>query len=245
MGRRFRSPSPQSRRTRLCPNLSGPSEHKQFFTIFDFCANLEYFKENPQAADSSLSMPLGKRLFILRLELIGELDRTEPRQWTDLRAATADLLRSEVAAMNVNNFIARPQRRLVERYTEPAAWESLSLENYSELEHHIAGLPSQLLDNDQDAKHFDALLLRLQLAALRAEPQFAKLRDQVGQIAGLLSEKANIPMVRSHLPLIEDLQTAALRQDVTLAILERVRQDLRALIKLIRKSRPPSRIHQF
>jgi type I site-specific restriction endonuclease len=52
----------------------------------------------------------------------------------------------------------------------------------------------------------------------------------------LLSEKSNIPMVRAHLPLIEDLQTEAFWQDVTLAILERVRKDLRALIKLIEKA---------
>jgi len=63
------------RGTRLCPNLFGPGEDKKFFLIFDFCANLEYFKENPPAADSSPNMPLGKRLFILRLELIAELDQ--------------------------------------------------------------------------------------------------------------------------------------------------------------------------
>ncbi len=137
--------------------------------------------------------------------------------------------------MNPNNFIVRPHRRLVERYSEPAAWESLTLENHSELEHHVAGLPSQLLDNDQDAKQFDSLMLRLQLAVLRAEPQFAKLRQQVEQIAGLLAEKSNIPMVRAQMPLIEELQTEAFWQDVTPAILERVRKDLRALIKLIEK----------
>jgi len=223
------------RGTRLRQDLFGPGEDKQFFYIFDFCGNLEYFKENPEAVDSSLSMPLGKRLFVLRLELMDELDKAEPKRYPELRAATAELLRAEVAAMNVNNFIVRPHRRLVEHYAEAAAWESLSIENRSELEKNVAGLPSELIDNDQDAKQFDALTLRLQLAVLRAEPQFSTLRMQVEQIAGLLSEKANIPMVRAQMPLIEDLQTDAFWQDVTPTILERVRKDLRALIKLIEK----------
>jgi len=223
------------RGTRLCPDLFGPGVDKRFFYIFDFCGNLEFFKENPQSAESSLSMPLGKRLFVLRLELIDELDKPEPKLFPELRAATADLLRSEVAAMNANNFIVRPHRRLVERYAEPGAWESLSIDNRLELEKYVAGLPSELADTDQDAKQFDALMLRLQLAVLRAEPQFCKLRKQVEQIAGLLAEKANIPMVRAQMPLIEELQTDAFWQDVTPAILERVRKDLRALLKLIEK----------
>ncbi len=52
----------------------------------------------------------------------------------------------------------------------------------------------------------------------------------------LLAEKANIPMVRAQMPLIEDLQTEAFWQDVNPAILERVRKDLRTLVKLIEKT---------
>ncbi len=223
------------RGTRLRPNLFGPGKDKEFFYIFDFCGNLEYFRENPEAAESSLNLPLGKRLFIYRLELIEQLDKTEPKQFTELRAAVAEHLQSEVAGMNIDNFIVRPHRRLVERFSDPATWESLSVVDRSELAHHVAGLPSEGDDTDQDAKQFDALMLRLQLAMLRAEPQFTRLRRQVEQTAGLLAEKANIPMVRAHMPLIEDLQTEAFWQDVTPAILERVRKDLRALIKLIER----------
>ena len=223
------------RGTRLSPDLFGPGQDKEFFYIFDYCGNLEYFRENPEAAESSLNLPLGKRLFIYRLELIEQLDKTEPKQFTELRAAVAEHLQSEVAGMNIDNFIVRPHRRLVERFSDPATWESLSVVDRSELAHHVAGLPSEGDDTDQDAKQFDALMLRLQLAMLRAEPQFTRLRRQVEQTAGLLAEKANIPMVRAHMPLIEDLQTEAFWQDVTPAILERVRKDLRALIKLIER----------
>ncbi len=31
------------RGTRLCPDLFGPGKHKEFFYIFDYCQNLEYF----------------------------------------------------------------------------------------------------------------------------------------------------------------------------------------------------------
>jgi type I restriction enzyme R subunit len=35
------------RGTRLCPDMFGPGEHKQFFYLFDYCANLEFFGANP------------------------------------------------------------------------------------------------------------------------------------------------------------------------------------------------------
>ena len=62
------------RGTRLCPDLFGPGQHKQFFYLFDYCQNLEFFSQNPETTEGALSQSLGKRLFKGRLELIGELD---------------------------------------------------------------------------------------------------------------------------------------------------------------------------
>ena len=63
------------RGTRLCPDLFGPGEHKQFFFIFDYCQNLEFFSQNPETTEGVLGASLGKRLFTTRLELLGELDK--------------------------------------------------------------------------------------------------------------------------------------------------------------------------
>jgi type I restriction enzyme R subunit len=111
----------------------------------------------------------------------------------------------------------------------------LSEEARSELAAEVAGLPSELEADSEEAKRFDLLILNLQLALLRAEPSFARLRDQVIAIAGLLEEKATIPMVRDQMPLIQEVQSEAWWQDVTTPMLERVRRRLRALIKLIEK----------
>ena len=223
------------RGTRLRLDLFGPGQNKEFFYIFDYCRNLEFFQQNPETAEGSIGMSLGKRLFTLRVELITELDRVMPD--SPLRADTAELLRGEVAAMNPNNFLVRPKRKLVERYSEPEAWRTLELEQQTELMDELAGLPSERLDSDTDAKQFDVLMLQLQLAVLRAEPSFPRLRKQVEEIAASLSEKANIPMVRAQLPLIEELQNDEFWGDVTPAALENVRQQLRSLVKLIEKTR--------
>jgi type I restriction enzyme R subunit len=230
------------RGTRLCPDLFGPDKHKEFFFLFDYCQNLEFFSQNPETTDGALGESLGKRLFKARLEMISELDRKlagvaheGPEKEAELREATAYLLRDEVAAMNVENFVVRPKRRLIEKYAKAESWRELKLDSFAELAREVAGLPSELEAEDEEAKRFDLLILNLQLAVLRAEPAFGRLRDQVKAIAGLLEEKSTIPMVREQLPLIQDLQTDEWWQDVTTPMLETVRKRLRSLVKLIEK----------
>ena len=241
------------RGTRLCPDLFGPGKHKEFFCVFDYCQNLEFFSQNIPTTEGSLGESLGKRLFNTRLEVIGELDHRisaqsryvreaaatygDPKTNGEVRHSLAELLHRETAAMNLDNFVVRPKRRIVEKYAKPEAWAVLSPEALSELSHEVAGLPSELDPEGEEAKRFDLLVLNLQLAMLRAEPGFARLRDQVKELAGLLEEKSAIPMVRDQMALIQDVQTDEWWQDVTVPMLEGVRRRLRDLIKLIEKQK--------
>ena len=68
------------RGTRLCPDLFGPGKHKQFFYIFDYCQNLEFFSQNPETTDGSAAESFSKQLFNLRLELISEIDKKRPNR---------------------------------------------------------------------------------------------------------------------------------------------------------------------
>ncbi|MFH0796966.1 MAG: DEAD/DEAH box helicase family protein [Candidatus Omnitrophota bacterium] len=245
------------RGTRLRPDLFGPGKPKEFFYLFDYCQNLEFFSQNPETTEGSLGESLGKKLFTTRLELIGELDRKlgapaagapdhvqeqmisygDTFTEQEIRHEMVALLRGQVAAMNVDNFIVRPRRRLVEKYAKPEAWTALKSENFDELARNVAGLPSELMDEDEEAKRFDLLMLRLQLMLLRTDPFFERSRDQVRYIAGLLEEKSSIPMVREQMLLILEIQTDAYWQDVTIPILETARKRLRTLVKLIEKTK--------
>ncbi len=127
------------RGTRLSPDLFGPGQHKDCFYLFDYCQNLEYFSANPAAIDGSLGESLGTRLFTTRLELIGELDKRshdpapagrtgetratfgDPTTEPEVRRSIGELLHKEVAAMNLDNFVIRPRRRIVEKYAARAA----------------------------------------------------------------------------------------------------------------------------
>lgn len=241
------------RGTRLCPDLFGPGEHKKFFYIFDYCQNLEFFSQNPEFSDGSASESLSTRLFKARLKVIAELDMklaTAAPSGAELVAANGDQLNEpqmrielaefmcrRVAAMNVDNFVVRPQRKSVEKYAKPEAWQGLGPNDFDELAQNVAGLPTELVDEDEDAKRFDLLVLRTQLAILQAKSDFASLREKIQAIASALEAQEAIPAIKAQMVLIQAVAGDEWWEDVTVPMLESARKRLRALVKLIEKSK--------
>jgi type I restriction enzyme R subunit len=240
------------RGTRLCPDLFEPGKDKEFFYLFDYCQNLEFFSQNPDFVDVPVVAALSTRLFRARLEMIAELDKriaagteiSEPRATmgdpeddAQLRIALAAFLHQHVAAMNLDNFVVRPQRRWVERFAKLDSWHRLDVDGLTDLAARVSALPTEIVDNDEDAKRFDMLVLRTQLAILQAKPDFAALRDRMQAIASALEAQEAIPAIKAQMVLIQSVVSDEWWEDVTVAMLEAARKKLRALVKLIEKGR--------
>ena len=220
------------RGTRLCPDLFGPGEDKQDFLVFDFCGNLEYFSQDLPGSQGQIQKSLSQRLFEARLGLVTALDDSEP----DLRSSTVATLHQIVAGMNLDNFVVRPHRRAVEKYASADAWTRIPPED-SEALITIAGLPSSVRDDDEDAKRFDLLILRRQLAQLDGDVMLAgRLRETVQRIAAALLGKTTIPSVAQQAVLLESVAGDEWWVDVTLPMLEEARRKLRSLARFIEKT---------
>lgn len=105
----------------------------------------------------------------------------------------------------------------------------------------LGGLPSAVRDDDEEAKRFDLLILRRQLAQLDGDAVLAeRLRETVQNIAEALLEKTAIPSVAEQAVLIESVASDEWWIDVTLPMLELARRRLRSLVRFIEKtSRSP------
>lgn len=147
----------------------------------------------------------------------------------------AALLHQNVAAMNVDNFVVRPQRKYVDKFAQGDAWQNLGPDALHELTTHVADLPTELTDEDEEAKRFDMLVLRTQLAILQAKPDFASLKEKIQSIASALEEQAAIPAIKAEMVFIQEVASDDWWEDVTVPMLETARRKLRALVKLIPK----------
>ncbi|MHB8619035.1 MAG: DEAD/DEAH box helicase family protein [Chloroflexota bacterium] len=165
--------------------------------------------------------------------LLANMDQTAEER--AVRDETAETLRTRVAAMNVDNFVVRPKREIVQRYARPEAWHTPTEAQLGDLRE-VSGLPSEVNEDEEEARRFDLIMLRLQLALLRDVAGFDVYKKQVQAIARALEEQSSIPLVQGGLELIDAIAGEEWWQDVTVPMLEAARKRLRGLAKLIEKS---------
>src|SRR5690606_31956144 len=141
----------------------------------------------------------------------------------------------EVAAMNPDNFIVRPQGEYVGRFSRREAWDEIDEAALIDLREHVAGLPSEREADHITAKLFDLLCVNLQLALVNTTQDFISHRDRIIELATALEAMDAIPAVKANLALIQDVQTEAFWKDITLPMIESVRRGLRDLVKFIER----------
>ena len=135
------------RGTRLCKDLFGPGLDKENFYVFDYCQNFEFFAENPEGFEGGSQESLGKKIFKQRLNLLLLLQQPDIPTGDGLqrlRGSIEDTLHGEVTLMNPDNFIVRPHRRHLEKFTVRDQWGRLNAEDALEVTLHLAGLPAEL-----------------------------------------------------------------------------------------------------
>jgi type I restriction enzyme, R subunit len=241
------------RGTRLCADLFGPGQNKLGFLVFDLCRNVEFFNQDIPRAEGRLQSSLSERIFRHRADLLLSLDQRQPaitppedgapdgtKSEEGLRWDLATRLQVEVAGMDPRNIEVRVHLQEVERYADPITWRlPVTQERYAEVTEHLAALPTAFTEeeNTEEAKRFDLLTLRLQLAVLNGDPGFDRLRAQVQEIASALLDQTTIPSVAAQQALLDELTTDEWWQDVTLPMLETMRRRIRRLVKLIERIR--------
>jgi type I restriction enzyme, R subunit len=245
------------RGTRLCEDLFGPGQHKEFFRVFDYCQNLEFFGANPELKEAGSAKSLSERLFAARIDLVRALDEKShkadglseakqapyapgdesPPSEAVIQAVALKTLQDTVTGLNLDNFLVRQRRRAVEKYREPEAWIPIDDEKRKELVDEIAPLPSERGFGTEEAKRFDLLMFSLQLALLKGSKRFGTLRKQLLEIASALEDQMGIPAIAHQAVLIEEIQTDQWWEGVTVPLLELVRLRLRDLVQHIDKTR--------
>lgn len=139
--------------------------------------------------------------------------------------------------MNLDNFVVRPERKWVERFAKLDAWKTLDADSHVVLNERVAGLPSAMVDDDEEAKRFDLLVMRTQLAVLQALPDFVALKGRLQAIASALEDQMNIPAIKAQIVLIQSVVGEEWWEGVTVTMLESARKKLRALVKLIERGK--------
>ena len=228
------------RGTRLCKDVFGPGRDKEFFYIFDWCNNFEYFSINKEGAEGvATPLSLTERLFSLRLEIAFALQTAEHQQIAfdrQLHDELKEILWQEVSSLSKARIDVREKLDVIEPFRSREAWTCLSAGDVAKLQGIAALLPRST--ENEAAKKFDVLILKLQLEQVdESAPNADKCRKRLMTIANLLGEKASLPLVKQHLDTILEVQKVEYWEEISLDRLEHVRKELRELVHLLEEGR--------
>ncbi len=230
------------RGTRLCPDLFGAGKDKEFFVIFDFCQNFEFFGENPDGLEGRAIKSLTQQVFETKLEVAITIreEYSSSDEQRKLAATYIDELNKSVSGLDRDRFVVKAKRRQVEEFSNKARWQSLRKSDQLDINTHLSALILPDENDDEFAKRFDILILRFQLALLTGAQSTESFVFKINGLAGDLLKKLNIPEVKAQEQLLRDAQSESFWQAMTVNHLEEVRTALRDLMKYLDKENQPN-----
>lgn len=223
------------RGTRLSKDIFGKGKDKECFYIFDWCRNFEFFGKNPDGVQPVQPKSLTERLFCVRIDLAFELQKAEhqsnpfEKQLHDELKAT---LMAQVKQLNDKHISVRAEWENAYMFRQKENWQCLSQLNVELLKRNIAPLLIKGQD-DESAKRFDLLMLNIELSKIDATKQCTHFIKNVVSIAQTLSTKAAIPQVMEKMEYVNMVLSEDFWEKASLNELERVRCELRDLVKFI------------
>ena len=142
------------------------------------------------------------------------------------------IMKEQVAALSDSHISVREKWADVSHFKDENSWVYLSEVDVNTLTNEIAPLlPKNTLD--EGAKKFDVLVMLIELSLIGEEINPNKAVHSVQTIAEKLQEKATLPQVQAKMGTIKEVLTDVAWQNVSLKWLEKVRNDLRDLIKFL------------
>ncbi|MDF2517344.1 MAG: restriction endonuclease [Sphingobacterium sp.] len=225
------------RGTRLRRDIFGPGKDKEYFVIFDYCRNLEFFEENPDGYQTSKQRSLSQLLFLEQLYVADLIQQNADASAEDLELANKyiDDLYSKVATLDTTRYEVRKHLPAVHRFMDRAIWNMLSKSDVLLLESEIAHLVAYTEDTDEFAKRFDLNNFKLQSALLNHSPRQTTIIQNMMDIGNRLLRKRNVPMVAAKEPTLRKLCSVDFWKEVTLTQVEHIRTEIRDLIKLLKE----------
>lgn len=221
------------RGTRLCPDLFGPGMDKEYFIIFDYCENFEFFKVNPDGIDGKGVKSLTQRIFEMKLDVvvaIRDKDNRNPVE-EELDALYTEELFSQVKQLDLTRFQVQMSLRQVKQYSHRDSWNRLTKIDVIDLKEHVSKL---FLPDEEDhelARRFDIVMLNITLALLLSGNAGRHI-NKVVTTAKQLS-KVNVPLVKQNETLLKELQTEQFWKNTNVKQLNEVRETIRELMKYL------------
>lgn len=177
---------------------------------------------------------LSEAIFAKRVRLIHHLQHSvfidEPYQV--IRTGLIETVLNQINVLNTDLVSVKLQLQYIEKYKSVDSFVCLSDTDKHNLVTYLAPIV-YMDDMDEAAKRFDNFMYGIMIAQIEDLPQFNKGKKQLVDVCINLSKRATIPQIKEKLELINTIVADEFWQNSDLLNFEKVRVELRSLIKFI------------
>lgn len=234
------------RGTRLCPGIFGipqdaedKSQDKQYFLIFDYCGNFEFFGFNPDGVEAKVPKSISQQIMETRLKVALKLDTEDysDKQYQSLRNKLLDMVHETILHLNRNSFIVKGSLFEVDQFSNRERWDILTKDDIAVIFSKLTPLAGPT-DTDEDAKRFDVLIAKFMLSLLEGTADVGSYTAQIKSISKSLLKKINLPVVKQKETTLKMISSDNYwTESFSLGALENIRTEIRDLIRLLEKEK--------
>ena len=228
------------RGTRLCEGLLDGKD-KEYFLIFDYCSNFEFFDMHPDYSNNSNGKSLSQRLFDLKLDIMCELQAYH-YQSSPIHKAYYDRLKAELYAAvtgikkKSSQIAVRQNMMYVDKYIDYDVWVAIPPIAKKEIQLHVSKLIANDVEEDVNSLRFDASMLAIELAVL-ADSGLASVSRRIRLVRNisttLLRHSGSQSAVQQGAEALKELSGESFWKDPQVDRLERYREIVRDLMKYL------------
>lgn len=234
------------RGTRLCEGLID-GQDKEFFLIFDYCSNFEFFNINPQGMSITNGKSLSQKLYDIKLDIMVELQSYE-HQCNEIHRAYYLKLKKELfektqdIKRNASRISVRKEMSYVDKYMDADRWDAIAPLAKKEIQLHLSKLIDNDLEEDKMALRFDMQMLQIELSTLVSGNvgHASKQVERVRKIANtLLQYAASQPAVIDKAESLLLMKGTEFWNAPKVDKLEKCREDIRTLLMYLPPTAKP------
>lgn len=217
------------RGTRLRENLFGIGKHKEYFLIFDYWNNFQFFDIKPDGIKPSEQKSTTELLFKNKVALLKTAlsISSDSKIIDDLKSK----LKEDIASLPNGSISVKEKWKELEQVQKEHLWQKPSGELFKLLDEHLTSLMRwRDIQKQADAIEFDNKVVQLQKALIEGDQKAFELQQQkiIKDVSRL---RTNLNQVAIHKDFIEAVLSQSWWKELDYFKLEEMRKKLRDLMK--------------
>jgi type I restriction enzyme R subunit len=211
-----------------------PDGKKEYFKVFDFWNNFEYWNMNPDGAENESSEAITNRIFLIRLKQLGELmQRRDPASVKAAEQVKAKIM-SDIESLPRDSVSVREHLQDVEKALSPKLWDNIAVDPIEFLQKKI--MPLMKFKPDVNLKEATFTLRCEKLAYALLENDRAEIERLKTSIAGMVDRlPRTLDAVRAKETLMDNVLSRSFWETVNFEDVQLLLSDLAPLMPYMAK----------